>query len=36
MRFEHSAKDGREFPEDGQVGARGISARRKMARKRLS
>ena len=36
VRFEHSAKDGGEFPEDGQVGARGISAGRKMARKGLS
>ena len=29
VRFEHSAKDGREFPEDGQVGARGILPRGK-------
>ena len=36
MRVDHSAKDGRAFPEDGQVGARGIAARRKTAGKRLS
>ena len=31
----HPAKESRELPEDGQVGARGTSARRKTARKRL-
>ena len=36
VRFEYSAKDGREFPEDGQVRARGTSGRRKTAGKRLS
>ena len=32
----HPAKESRELSEDGQVGARGTSARRKMARKGLS